>query len=425
MANHSSKHSTPKSSPASSNLKSNSNGNSIKQIKKEDNNSPLLNNKPIKFNVSYFSCYSVSIIWMLEKKADANKLLLQLFFYFCSIVFMQDEEVKRMHNELAKREKLQSATTTKKSTKSTSLIKKKKSTTFISFLTRVAIFYFLIAFYVVCPRDPELSRSVCRNLHSLQSTLHSYDPYVKPIYTSIGNQLNPYYQQIQSKVEPYVELVSPYYNQADNYLRPHITTGIKLYSNQIEPQLIKGINTAQEAVKPLLNSAYVQYKAILAPSIEWYTLAGQTWYETNVQKHFTLVDTTIRQNFNLAYDYVSPLYLEGLPIVQKHYYNTVKPFALTIQPLILKSYKISKKIYVEEVHPRLITGGSNSIQFYKSQVSPALQRFWSLYISPQVDEIRQKIFEYRTKKLETEAENEVKVLQEELKKELNVDDLEG
>lgn len=328
-----------------------------------------------------------------------------------------------MHSELKKREDAQLASRQLSST----LAKRSKKTTttgggggitFKGFVVRVAIFYTLIAYFLVCPRDTIQSRSVCRGITTVESLLRPYEPLVKPVYNAIGEQINPYIIQIQSKISPYVDLVSPYYVQADNLIRPQVLTVSKILQEQVQPQVLKGIELTKELSKPVLLQVKQQYTSILAPSVEWYTNLVSDWYHVNVQSHYTLVTSTVKNYSDLTFNYVSPLYYEGLPLVHKHYKNTIKPITLS-------TYRTTRKTYGEEVHPRLIKGSHHLFTFYKSNVLPALQRFWSLYITPQVDAIRMKIFEYRTKKLEKEVEKEIQVVQEELKKELEVDDLEG
>lgn len=339
-----------------------------------------------------------------------------------------------MHLELDKREKASKSnsprnsninkSSSSSSTTATNKNKKNSSSstvTFKSFLLRVAIFYFLIAFYIVCPRDLNQSKSICRNLNSLQKTLKSYEHYTKPInplIDQVTSKLNPYYQEVQLKVTPYIEQVKPYYNQATTFLTPHLETSIEFYNSQVEPRFYQLLEFIQIQSKPLIAEGYKHYQSTLAPSVEWYTNFIKEWYNQNIQRHYLLVQSTITTYYTKVYDYVSPLYYEGLPILQKHYTQTIKPITLS-------TYRTSKKTYVEQIHPRLLTGGSHALGFYKSTVLPGLQRFWSLYIAPQVDEIRGKIYEYRTKKLEIEVEKEVEVLKEVLKQEIEVDDLDG
>lgn len=337
-----------------------------------------------------------------------------------------------MHAELEKREKASKSNSPRNSniskvSSTTRTTKKKNSTssaiTLKSFLLRVAIFYFLIAFYIVCPRDINNSRSICKNLNSLQKTIKSYDylylePIVNPIINQVHSKLDPYYQEVQLKITPYIEQVKPYYNQASTFLTPHLENSIHYFNNQIQPKFFELLELIRTRSKPVVAEIYSQYQSTLSPTIEWYTTFIKEWYNQNVQRHYILVQSTVQTYYNQVYEYISPLYYEGLPILQKHYKETIKP-------ITIKSYKISKTFYVEQVHPRILITGNHTLNFYKSTILPNLNRFWSLYISPQVDEIRGKIYEYRTKKFEKVVEKEVEVLKEVLKQEIEVDDLDG
>lgn len=286
------------------------------------------------------------------------------------------------------------------------------------FLSRVAIFYLFIAYFLVCPSDPADSRAVCQGINNIQSTLLSYEPTVRPYYDIASRKLDPYLSEVHAKVNPYVETVRPYYHQVDNFLRPHLLKSVESYNTHVHPRILTGLVSAQEATKPLASLAHSSYQSTVAPSVEWYTNAGNEWYALNAEPRISSSKAAVSEYTGKAYDYVSPLYLEGLPLIKKHYQSTVRPLALS-------TYHTTTTTYSQEIHPRLITGSKHTFAFYKSKVLPAVQRFYSLYIAPQVDKIKQKIFEYRTEGLVKEVEKEIQKEVEEIKETLEVDDLDG
>lgn len=303
--------------------------------------------------------------------------------------------------------------------------RKGKGVTIKGFLARVGIFYVLIAYLFVCPSD----RAVCRSLDSFQSTLASYEPLVRPYYDTATKKLDPYLVKIHDKANPYLEKALPYYTKADSTLRPvyvkadatlrplfhHLVAG---YKSQAHPRLLKAIEASQEATKPWGALAKKYYAAYLAPSVEWYSRAGHEWYASNAERYVSTVSKQGKFYARYAYDYVSPLYYEGLPAASKYYHSKFLPVARS-------TYATSKKTYVQQVHPRLVVAGSHLHAFYKSKVLPALQRFYSLYIAPQVDKITERIFEYRTKKFRSEAVAHVEKVEEKIKAEHEVDDIDG
>ena len=331
-----------------------------------------------------------------------------------------------MHKQLAAREADEArARTQRPLARQPPRPRKSKGITIKGFLARVGIFYVLIAYLFVCPSD----RAVCRSLDSFQSTLASYEPLVRPYYDTATKKLDPYLVQLRSKADPYLEKALPYWTKADSTLRPlYVKTDATLrplfhrlvagYQSQAHPRLLKAIEASQGATKPYGVLANKYYAAYLAPSVEWYSRAGKEWYASNAERYVSTVSKEGRFYVKHAYDYVSPLYYEGLPAASNYYHSRFLPVARS-------TYATSRKAYVEQVHPRLVVAGSHLHAFYKSKVLPALQRFYSLYIAPQVDKITERIFEYRTKKFKSDAVAHVEKVEEEIKIEHDVGDLKG
>lgn len=62
---------------------------------------------------------------------------------------------------------------------------------------------------------------------------------------------------------------------------------------------------------------------------------------------------------------------------------------------------------------------------FRTKVLPTGQRFYSLYINPQVEKIREKIFEYKVMKERVESVKVVEKKEKVIAEELGVDDLDG
>lgn len=287
------------------------------------------------------------------------------------------------------------------------------------FFFRVAVFYVLIAHYIVCPNDTTGDRAVCRGLDSLSSTLATYEPHVRPYITTAQKKIDPYLLHAQRQVEPYVSKVRPYYRRADKFLDPYANRINNFYIDQLAPRFVKGVQASQAATRPYVASLKKQYRLILAPSVDWYTRAGLAWYKLNAEPHVHLAQKHARTYSTQAYKTVSPLYYKGLPRAQKYYRSTVQPFARS-------SFASSKKHYLKTVHPRVLTVGRHGKAFYDAKILPAAQRFYSLYLAPQLDRISEGIFEYRTKKSNADAAAEIaRVERELLAKHSEEDDFEG
>ena len=328
----------------------------------------------------------------------------------------QCEQVKRMHDELEKRDREQRAAAA--TGRPAARARATSSVTLKGFLARVGVFYLLIAYFLVCPTDTSRVRSVCRSLDTVQARLAAYEPTVRPYVLTAQRKLDPYLVQAHAKFDPYVAVAQPYYARASEVARPLVARVGQTYSAKVHPRLLQGISASQEATKPYLALAQANYRKTLAPSVEWYSHQAAEWYHANAQPHLALAAKYAQRYSKQAYDLTAPLYYQGLPFVKKHYLETVLPIAQT-------TFRTTRKTYVNEVHPRLLVAGSHAHAFYKAKVLPALQRFYSLYVAPQVGKISAKIFEYKIKKETTDAVAHVVEAESKILEEHGSEDLEG
>ncbi|KAK4700753.1 hypothetical protein P7C70_g5491, partial [Phenoliferia sp. Uapishka_3] len=324
--------------------------------------------------------------------------------------------VEKMQNELEKRNKDQQRLAAPRQTPATTS-RRSSGVTFKGFLARVVVFYLLIAYFLVCPTDTNRSRSVCRALDSVQTSVASYEPTIRPYYLTASTKLEPYVTKLHSKADPYIKVVRPYYTKAGKVIRPLVRRSSQAYSTQAHPRILQAIVASQQFTEPYVDASKATYRRSLAPSVEWYSHAAREWYKSKAAPHVDSVVRHAQQYSKQAYELTSPLYFRGYPLAKKHYFGTVLPAAKT-------TYKTSRKTYVQEIHPRLLVAGGHTHSFYKSKILPALQRFYSLYVAPQVGKISAKIFEYRTKKEKTEAVAHVEESGAEIVKEHGGEDFE-
>lgn len=325
-------------------------------------------------------------------------------------------QVQRMHREIEAREREQQLVP--RQARPTPRPKKKDGVSFKGFVARVILFYVLIAYYLVCPTDSSRERAVCRGLDSFQARLAAFEPHVRPYVDTAQRKIQPYVAQFEAASKPYVDQVKPYLDRTDAVLRPQVDRVTHIYNNQVHPRLIKGISASQHATKPYVASVKQQYQKSLAPSVDWYGKAGQQWYKQNAEPYLSVVEKNSRQYVNAVQDTLQPVYDQGYPFVRKHWRETVVPVSVA-------TYSTLHHNYVHQVHPRAVTLGGHAHVFYKTRILPALQRFYSLFIAPQLDKISERIFEYRTKKSRAEAVAHVDKVEQEVLSEQDTDNLEG
>ncbi|SCV74966.1 BQ2448_7995 [Microbotryum intermedium] len=301
--------------------------------------------------------------------------------------------IKRMHAELERRErdrasKLPRPQSTTRGTKS-----RKSGMSVTGFLLRVAVFYVLIAYYFVCPTDEARERAVCRQLDVFSANLQSLEPHARPYLDFAHRQAEPYLAEFHKRTEPYIAKARPIYAKADSYIEPVTNKLSQVYDSYVYPGIVKGIHATQAAARPVAARAHEQYQRSLAPSVEWYSRAGQDWYKSNAERHVATADRVIRTSSKRAFDFVAP----AVPFAHHHFWNTLVP---TTQ----STYKTSHETYFSHVHPQVVVARGHALQFWRTRIVPALHRFYELYIAPQVDKISERVLVYKSKKTTAEEE---------------------
>ncbi|SCZ87797.1 BZ3500_MvSof-1268-A1-R1_Chr2-3g05265 [Microbotryum saponariae] len=305
--------------------------------------------------------------------------------------------IKRMHAELERRERERVAKPRRPQPTAPGTKSRKSGLTVTGFLLRVAVFYVLIAYYLVCPNDKARERAVCRQLDVFSAKLQSLEPHARPYLDYAHRHAEPYLAEFHKYTEPYVAKVQPIYAKVDSYIDPVTNKLSEVYDSYVYPGLVKGIHATQAAARPVAARAHEQYQRSLAPSVEWYSRAGLDWYKSNAEHHVATADRVLRTSSKRAMDFVAP----AVPFAHHHFWNTVVPTAQS-------TYKTSHETYFAHVHPQVVVARGHAFQFWRKRIVPALHHFYELYIAPQVDKISERVHLYKFKKMTAEEEARAK-----------------
>ncbi|GAA5824951.1 hypothetical protein JCM11251_006036 [Rhodosporidiobolus azoricus] len=315
--------------------------------------------------------------------------------------------VQRMHDELDKR--AQGDRISARRSLRIASRRRKPGVTFTGFFARVAILYLLFAYFFACPNDPSRERAVCRQIDSVSARLRSYEPAVRPYYQTAQRKIRPYALQLQERAQPAVDRLQPYYQQADRFARPKLSASSRFYYSKLQPRLLAVIHKCQNFTHPYVEKAKAQYIKTLQPSVEMYGDDVKKWWAAKVEPHLSRSTSYARQYGTSAYELVSPVYTQGVPLAQHHYRTNLRPFSR-------RAYHTSRRTYLTHIHPRALTASKHTSTFYRTRILPTLARYWSRFVDPQLAAIRERIYEYRTKKTEREAVERVERKARELAK---------
>ncbi|GAA5960833.1 hypothetical protein JCM3765_000832 [Sporobolomyces pararoseus] len=293
----------------------------------------------------------------------------------------------------------------------------RKGITLTGFLTRVGILYLAIAYFLVCPTDSSRERAVCRKIDSFSSTLRSYEPTVRPYYQTAQKKIQPYVRQGRKISQPYVDRAKPYYSHINKTLSPRIKQLQHFWLNTIYPKLVSAVKSTRARTRPFALKVERGYKKTLAPSVDWYSKSLQKWYTSRVEPSLNQVNHVASQYIRTVFDTVSPVYTRGVPLAQHHYHKTLVPFSRS-------TYSTTRKTYFSHVHPQLSVVSSHLQNFYLTKISPTLLRFWSKFIAPQLDKIRERIFEFKAKEARVAAVKRVEKVSDKIAQQHGENDFE-
>lgn len=294
----------------------------------------------------------------------------------------------------------------------------RKGVTLTGFVTRVAILYLAIAYFLVCPNDTSRERAVCRKIDSFSSTLQAYEPTVRPYYRRVQKKVDPYVRRGKKVAQPYLDQARPFYSTVDRTISPRVKRVYQLWLEKVYPKLVSAVKVTRSKTRPFAIKVEREYKKTLAPSVDWYSKSLRKWYTARVEPSLDRGHFIARQYGRTIGETVTPLYTRGLPLVQHHYRTHLVPFSRS-------TYSTTRDAYFAHAHPRLAMVSSHLESFYHSKVSPSLLRFWSKFIAPQLDKIRERIFEFKAKEAKVAALKRVEKVSDQIASEHGEEDFEG
>ncbi|GAA5907536.1 uncharacterized protein JCM6883_001237 [Sporobolomyces salmoneus] len=331
-----------------------------------------------------------------QKKKDAYQPGAPIKFY--------DDEVKRMHSAIDEQAE-SDRRTARRSLRQPP--RRRKGVTLTGFVMRVGLLYLAIAYFVVCPNDTSRERAVCRKIDTFSSTLRSYEPSIRPYYRRAQRRIDPYVRQGRRIAQPWFDQAKPYYTPVEKTVSPRIKQVSRFYSERIYPKLVSAVKTVRSRTRPFALKVEREYKKTLAPSVDWYSKSLRKWYTSQIEPSTNQFDLATRRYLKTIVETVSPLYTRGVPLVKHHYRSHLVPFTRS-------TYSTTHRVYFSHVHPQLATVSSHLQGFYASKISPSLLRFWSKFIAPQLDKIRERIFEFKAKEARVAALKRVEKVSDEI-----------
>ncbi|CDR88778.1 uncharacterized protein SPSC_05610 [Sporisorium scitamineum] len=245
----------------------------------------------------------------------------------------------------------------------------------LAFASRVTIFYLIYAALWTCPSRPfafdysaKDARPVCRNLAQAHEQIV---PIVKP-----------YFHLAQQKAEPYtrpaIVAATPWVKRAQKVSRPIYREANKrgrlLWKKRIDPARRRALKKARKQLDPYIKQAYHYHKH-------------------NVQPHIDAVHKAVKPYHDI-------------------YQRDVSPYVDRAYQYSLHSSSVSYAFYMDKVHPRIVQSLKHAYGFLVNHVDPAVRRFYSVYVRPQLDRLLAKVYERKAHWLGSDA---IKTAQQEMK----------
>ncbi|SJX64589.1 uncharacterized protein SRS1_15406 [Sporisorium reilianum f. sp. reilianum] len=245
----------------------------------------------------------------------------------------------------------------------------------IAFGSRVTLFYLIYAALWTCPSRPfafdysaKDARPVCRNLAQAHDQLA---PIVKPCFHLAQQKAEPYTRPVITAATPWVrraqKVSRPVYREANK-------RGRLLWKKRIDPARRRALKRARKQLDPYLKQAHHYHKH-------------------NVQPHIDTVHKAVKPYHDI-------------------YQRDVSPYVDQAYQYSLHSSSVSYAFYKDRVHPRVVQSCRHAHSFLVNHVDPAVRRFYSVYVRPQLDRLLAKVYERKAHWLGSDA---IKAAQHEMK----------
>ncbi|SPO36363.1 uncharacterized protein PSFLO_01834 [Pseudozyma flocculosa] len=200
------------------------------------------------------------------------------------------------------------------------------------------------------------------------SSLSSFSLRVALFYTmhqQLAPVISPYAHKVQVAAEPYTkpafDAVSPYAQRAWKVSRPYYRSaqrrGRLIYKKHIDPARKRAIKRAKAEADPYLRQVYAQYDRHVQPQVD------------SFQRH------------------VRPY--------QDIYQRDVAPHVVLAYRYGVQSSHALYAFYVDAVHPHIVKALQLLHRFLVLHVDPALRRFLSIYVRPQVAKLVARLYEQK------------------------------
>lgn len=216
--------------------------------------------------------------------------------------------------------------------------------------------------------------------------------------------------QAEQYYSPYVKTVQPYYIKANKVLAPQSRKVKKIYEGTVKPRLLDAVTHSRKRIMPYLDSLSNEWNNAVNPYLNRYVGLLEELYDLNVHPHVEQLTNTFHKTIGPHYArtsaQVNAFTDKAFPVAQHHVKHTLLPFAS-------KTYATSADVYGNQVHPRLLTTWEYIKALLRGHFVPALKRFNSKYISPQVSKIQDKAWANKAKAV---AEDKVKEMDNDLGK---------
>ena len=245
----------------------------------------------------------------------------------------------------------------------------------LAFASRVTIFYLIYAALWTCPSRPfafdysaKDPRPVCRNLAQAQDQLA---PIVKPYIHLAQQKAEPYTRPVINAATPWVKrahkVSRPIYREANK-------RGRLLWKKRIDPARRRALKKARKQLNP-------------------YIVQAQHYHKRNIQPHIDSVHKAVKPYHDI-------------------YQRDLSPYVDQAYQYSLHSSSVSYAFYMDKVHPRVVQGLKHAYSFLVNHVDPAVRRFYSVYVRPQLDRLLEKVYERKAHWLGSDA---IKAAQSEMK----------
>lgn len=257
---------------------------------------------------------------------------------------------------------------------------------------------------VICTDDQRNDDAFCTGLSAL-------DRGRSALVAKVDQLGQPYLEQAQHHLQPYWEPLQPHYQALRSHTDPAAARAQQFYDDTVYPLALEYYQQARARAGPLQQDLLVAYHQHGKPIVQRYAKFYGSLWRLNVAPALARLQQRAGVEAERALLYVQHRFdtfqAEHFPALHAWTTDTLYPALRALGRFIHQALRTAHRIFVFHIYPAGKKACLVTSQTVSGNVLPQLRRWHSLYITPQMDRVVERVWQHRAEQLSHAHEKEV------------------